>query len=67
MRENTTALMDELRQLAAEFDKLRKCAAEELERGARSVEDQLRDNVWLALGLAAAAGVIVGALLTRRR
>jgi|HubBroStandDraft_6_1064221.scaffolds.fasta_scaffold313201_3 ElaB/YqjD/DUF883 family membrane-anchored ribosome-binding protein len=69
MDQNTESesLIDQLRQLAGEFDKLLKRMGSGLGQGVGALDTRVHENAWAAIGIAAAAGFLAGVLVARRK
>lgn len=56
----------DLKQLFGEFEQALASAFDEIQREAGVVDGLVRDNIWAAVAIAAAAGFMLGAIARRR-
>lgn len=57
---------DQLRQARAQLDRLEQSAVDNARRAARATDLAVHEHPYSAMGIAAAAGVLIGMLIARR-
>jgi ElaB/YqjD/DUF883 family membrane-anchored ribosome-binding protein len=61
-----TELEEKLREATSKLDQARIDATERFRGAATATHDYIRENPWRSLGVVAAVGLVIGALLSRR-
>ena len=64
--EAANELQEGLKQARARMDDLRENAQDQFEHGVQATDQLVRAQPWLAIGLAAAAAVVLGVVIGRR-